>query len=64
MDEQKLVYTVPEVAKKIGIARGEAYKLARSGRIPTIRIGEKRIIVPVQAFENWLSQRALENLNT
>ncbi len=49
----KLTYTVPETAKILGIGRSAAYEAARSGQIPTIRIG-KRILVPLAALERML----------
>jgi excisionase family DNA binding protein len=36
---EKLVITVPEAGKKLGISREAAYAAARRGEIPTIRIG-------------------------
>ena len=49
----KLTYTIPETAKILGIGRSAAYEAARSGQIPTIRIG-KRILVPLAALERML----------
>lgn len=51
MDKQTL--TVTEAAHILGIGRSAAYEAARSGQIPTIRIG-KRIIVPLAALERML----------
>ena len=49
----RVVYTVPEVARMLGISRNQGYELARTGRIPTIRLG-KRLIVPKVAFERMM----------
>ena len=46
--------TVPEAAQILGIGRTAAYEGARTGAIPTIRIG-KRILVPVAALERMLA---------
>ena len=43
--ETKLVLTVTEAAKVLGISRGLAYQLVRQGVIPTIRLG-RRLVVP------------------
>lgn len=51
---EKQTYTVPEAATALGIGRSAAYEAARTGQIPTIRIG-KRILVPVAALERMLS---------
>ena len=47
--------SVPEAAKALGIGRSAAYEAARTGQLPTIKIG-KRILVPVVAFERMLRE--------
>jgi len=37
--------SLPEFAKLMGISRSLAFKLATTGQIPVIRLGEKRIFV-------------------
>ena len=51
--KKRLTMTVPEAAQKLGIGRNQGYEAARSGQIPTIKIG-KRLLVPVTALENKL----------
>ena len=51
----KLTYTVTEAAELLGIGWSAAYEAARSGEIPTIRIG-KRILVPLPALKRLLEQ--------
>ncbi len=55
----KLTYTVTEAAALLGIGRTAAYEAARTGAIPTIRIG-KRILVPVAALERLLAGNELQ----
>ncbi len=57
MDKQTL--TVPEAAEALGIGRAAAYEAARTGQIPTIKIG-KRILVPVAALERLLKKPVLD----
>ena len=52
---ERVVYTIPEVAKMLGISRNQGYELARIGRIPTIRLG-KRLLVPKVAFERMMEE--------
>jgi excisionase family DNA binding protein len=52
---EKKVMTVMEAAAELGISKGSAYEAARTGKIPTIRIG-RRLIVPRAAFERMLDQ--------
>jgi len=51
---EKRTYTIPEAAKVLGIGRSAAYEAARTGQIPTIRIG-KRILVPAVALDRLLA---------
>lgn len=54
---EKVVLTVDEVAQTLGIAKQNAYALAKSKGFPTVRIG-KRMIVPVNEFYRWLSEQS------
>ena len=56
---EKRTYSIPEVAKVLGIGRTAAYEAARTGEIPTIRIG-KRILVPDAALERLLAGNELQ----
>jgi excisionase family DNA binding protein len=50
---QRQTYTVFEAAKVLGIGRGAAYEAARTGTLPTIRVG-RRILVPRANLERLL----------
>ena len=52
---EKKVLTIMEAAEELGISKGSAYEAARSGKIPTLRIG-RRLIVPRAAFDRMLEQ--------
>lgn len=54
-DKEKLCLSVSEAGRKLGISRGLAYKLARSGQLPVIRFG-RRLLVPKIALERLLDQ--------
>jgi excisionase family DNA binding protein len=49
-----LTISVPEAGRRLGIGRNLAYAAAASGGIPTIRIGNKVLRVPVRALEKML----------
>ena len=51
--EDRLVFTVEEVAQLLGISRSFAYDAVQSGGIPSMRIG-KRILVPKAALHRFL----------
>lgn len=47
--------TVEEAAPILGICRSTAYVLARSGELPTLRLG-RRFVVPVAALRRMLGE--------
>ena len=62
--DAKLVLTVPEAGKLLGVSRNGAYELAARGELPVIKMG-KRLFVPTRgidtlldsAIESWRSRR-------
>lgn len=60
---ERLTYSIPEVAKLLGINTITAYYLAKREDFPAIRIG-RRIIVPKAGLEQWLEQAALERASS
>ena len=56
-NNERLIMTIPEVAKALGISRGLAYELAKRDELPVkvLRLGEKRMVVPKLALEELLS---------
>ena len=50
MDSEKLTLTVTEASRVLGISRGLAYSMVKTGEIPSIRLG-RRILVPQRALE-------------
>ncbi len=52
--ESPATMTVVEAGNLLGISRNLAYKAARDGSIPTIRIGD-RILVPREQFKQLLA---------
>ena len=50
--------TVEEMAVRLGIGRNLAYELAATGQVPSIRLGHRRLVIPLVAFERWLEEQA------
>jgi len=44
--DPRILIPLPEAAELLGISRWQAYKLARSGRLPTTRLGARDLHVP------------------
>lgn len=53
-EADRLTLTVEEAAHLLGISRGLAYELARSGKLPVIRLG-RRLLIPRIALERMLN---------
>lgn len=45
------IYTVPEAAKVLRVSTWLVYKLIGEGKLPHLRLGERRIVVPKVAIE-------------
>lgn len=51
--EDKLVYSVEELQKLLGIGRNNTYELVNSGAFPVVRVNN-RILIPKAPFLQWL----------
>ena len=51
--EKKRAISIAETAKELGISLSQAYEGARTGEIPSFKVG-KRILVPVAALARKL----------
>ncbi len=45
--------TLPEAAHVLGISRSTAYELARTGKLPVLRLG-RRLVIPTDALDRLL----------
>jgi excisionase family DNA binding protein len=52
--KERPTMTVIEFADLVGISKTNAYNEVRAGRVPNIRIGAKRIVIPRAAVYRWL----------
>ena len=62
-DVEKLTMTVEEAGEALGISRATAYMLANTGRIPAIRISDRRLVVSRAALLKMLESagKPIEN---
>ena len=51
----RLTMTVEQAGAALGISRATAYMLVNTGRLPAIRISDRRIIVPRKAIADLLA---------
>ena len=54
MDKEKMVLTVEELAKELGISRSLAYRQVRQGKIYSIKCGD-RYLIPMKTLDKLLS---------
>jgi len=47
-------YTVPQAAQIIGVCSKLAYQMVTAGKLPCIRISDKKVVIPKAALEQWL----------
>jgi excisionase family DNA binding protein len=52
-NSERLVYTVPEAGRLLGLGRNAAYEAAKRGDIPTLRVG-RLLLVPKIPFHRML----------
>lgn len=50
---EKYVYSIPEVAQKLGISKSKAYELAHQKDFPSFELGT-RIVIRCHDFEKWV----------
>lgn len=58
MTAERKTYNVKDIATILGISVPAAYSLAASRNFPSIRIGERRIVIPCDAFDKWMNDAA------
>ena len=56
-NDVKMVLTVDDVRKTLGLSRGLVYEAVRRGDIPSVRVG-RRILIPKAALEKLLSNNS------
>jgi len=54
----KRTYTITEAAQVIGISRSLAFRLAKEGKLPTIKLASKRLI-SITVLERWLDESTI-----
>lgn len=59
MADERLTYTVEEVARMLGISRLSAYQAVHKGEIPSIKIG-RRFLIPKRALERLLQNETTD----
>jgi excisionase family DNA binding protein len=53
---ETLCISVTAAAKMLGVSRNTGYEMARLGQLPTIRCGQRRLVVPKAALMEMLQE--------
>jgi len=53
---ETLCIGVTTAARLLGVSRNTAYQMARLGQLPTIRCGQRRLVVPKAALMKMLQE--------
>jgi len=53
----RLVLSIKETAEELGVSRNSVYTLIASGKIPSLRIGTRRLVARAALVE-WLSRQS------
>lgn len=61
--DECLVLTPEEVRQRLKISRSVLYSALAQGRIPSIRISPRKIIIPKHRFLEWLNAGGGDNLH-
>jgi len=61
---QRLTWNVKEAAKLLGISRNNAYELCKTGKLPHLTLGLRRILIPKAALEKMLADASKEKEDT
>jgi excisionase family DNA binding protein len=54
--------TVAEVARRLGVSKARAYGLLAAHIVPSVKLGTRRIVVPVEAWDTWWRQQTARAL--
>ena len=50
----KLVFSISEVADMLGISLNHAYAMAKTGQIPSVKLG-RRMVVPIDSLNRKIN---------
>ena len=57
-EHERLVFSVLEVAKLLGLSRASTYEAVRIGSIPSLKVG-RRILIPKSARQELLDRHSV-----
>ncbi len=55
-ESKPLAVSIERASQLLGISRNLAYSMAKTGELPTVKMGQRRMVVPINALERLLLQ--------
>lgn len=55
---ERIAVSVAEAALRIGVSETTYRRLARAGLAPHVRLGSRRVVVPLAALTEWMNSEA------
>ena len=59
--DDTLCISVTTAARMLGVSRNTGYEMVRLGQLPTIRCGQRRLVVPKAALMKMLQEANQQN---
>ena len=56
---EPIALSIPQAALMLGICEKNMYALAASDGFPAVRVGKKRILIPVDGLRDWINRQAM-----
>jgi len=60
--DEKLAYTIPEIAKLTGLSVSYLYRLSSQGSLPVCKIGTRCLVLESE-FKRWLLEHSRKNVS-
>ncbi len=57
--DKRLVVNVETCVKMLNISRATAYSLVSQGRLPALRISDRRIVIPMKAIDDLIASATI-----
>jgi len=57
-EQLPLVLSVADVAGVMGVSKPIAYDMVHRSGFPSIRVSDKRIVIPRDSFRDWMNKQA------
>jgi len=56
--DDRLVYSIPEAAHALHCSKSLVYDLVKADKLPHVHISEKRVVIPINALEQYLKEQS------